>query len=58
MDAQPRRAEGGAVGRSYGNAAAPPEARTLTPFVGLQRRVLPPYHCADEYEKWTWFVAS
>ena len=29
------------VGRSYGDAAAPPRARALTPFVGPQRRVLP-----------------
>ena len=42
MTAQPHRAEGTEVSRSYGDAAAPPEARTLTPCVGLQRWVMPP----------------
>ena len=41
MDAQPRRAEGGMVNQSTGYAAAPPGAKALAPFVGLQRRVLP-----------------
>ena len=41
VDAQLPRAEVGVVDRSYGHAAAPPNARTLTPSVGLQRRVLP-----------------
>ena len=39
MDAQPREAEGKAVGRSYGDADGRWDLRTLTPIVGLQRRV-------------------
>ena len=40
--AQPHRAEAVVVARSYGDTEAPPEAKTLTPCVGLQRWVTPP----------------